>query len=143
MISFRLEDYHEELKATVAGFARASLQNVRLERNLFGVRAEDRSRVAADGSVFADNTNNGVIAVSAGFGVELNVQGSLIANNGNNGVSSANSGATVRLTTNIIVNNNNVGLFASGGGAILSFGNNRVAGNAGGDGAPTGTIGEQ
>ena len=130
------------VKPTVAGFAHASLQNVRLEHNLFGLRAEDRSRVAADGSVFADNTNNGLLAFSGGFGVEVNVQGSLIANNGTNGVSSANSGATVRLTTNTIVNNN-VGLNASGGGAIVSFGNNRVAGNTAGDGAPTSTISEQ
>jgi hypothetical protein len=130
------------VKPTGTGFARASFQNVRLERNLFGLRVEDLSRVAAVDSVFSNNTNNGMLAFSAGFGVELNVQGSLIANNGTNGVASVNSGATVRLTTNIIVNNN-VGLSSSGGGSIVSFGNNRVAGNVAGDGAPTSTVGEQ
>jgi hypothetical protein len=122
------------------GSARASLQNVRLERSVSGIRAEDNSKVSIDGSVLSNNLNNGVRALSNGAAVEVNVQGSLVANNGN-GISSTNAGATVRLATNIIVNNN-IGLLSTGG-AILSFGNNRVAGNPGGDGAPTGTIGEQ
>jgi hypothetical protein len=123
------------------GSARGSLQNVRLERSVSGIRVEDNSKVSIDGSVLSNNLNNGVRAFSTSGGtVEVNVQGSMVANNGN-GISSTNAGATVRLATNIIVNNN-VGLLSTGG-AILSFGNNRIDGNPGGDGAPTGTIAEQ
>jgi hypothetical protein len=43
--------------------------------------------------------------------------------------------------SNMTVTGNDTGLNA-GGGAIVSFGNNRNAGN-GADGAPTSTIGQQ
>jgi hypothetical protein len=130
------------LKPGSLGSLRASLQNVRLERNQFGIRAEDNAKVSIDGSVIANNTNNGVRAVSAAAIAELNLQGSMVANNGTNGVSCLNSGATVRLATSMIVNNN-VGLSPSGGCFIVSFGNNRIHGNPGGDGSPTTTVGEQ
>jgi len=48
---------------------------------------------------------------------------------------------TARLS-NVMVVNNSFGLFSAGGGALISFGNNRIAGNAT-DGAPTSTPGQK
>jgi hypothetical protein len=44
--------------------------------------------------------------------------------------------------SNVMVVSNRLGLFVSAGGSIISFGNNRIAGN-GTDGAPTLTPGQK
>lgn len=70
------------------------------------------------------------------------LEGCLVSENnavaGTTGVLSAGAAATVRLS-NVTVVNNSVGLSSVNGGKIVSFGNNRVAGNAT-DGAPTQTL---
>jgi hypothetical protein len=57
------------------------------------------------------------------------------------GILSSGALSTVRIS-NVMVVNNSFGVFAAGGGAIVSFGNNRIAGNAT-DGAPTVTPGQK
>jgi hypothetical protein len=119
----------------------ATVERVRMQRNRFGLRAEDGSRATVRDSVATGNSTNGYVAFSAGVQPStLTVESSLASDNTNNGVSAQGAAATVRLS-NVVVTGNGTGLNA-GGGAIVSFGNNRVAGN-GADGAPTLTIGQQ
>jgi hypothetical protein len=125
-----------------AANAQASLDGVRLEGNLFGLFAADRSTVAVRNSVAAANGNSGFTAGSNGLAVILNLEGCLVAENNataaTTGVLSAGAAATVRLS-NVTVVNNGVGLSSVNGGNIVSFGNNRIAGNVT-DGAPTATL---
>ncbi len=121
--------------------AQATLEGVVLSKGQFGLRAEDRAKVTANGCAATGNTANGFLAFSGtGAAVEVNLGACVAANNGTNGVSSVNVGATIRVNTVSVTDNGNVGLISTGGGAILSYGNNRVSGNVGGDGAPTGTL---
>jgi hypothetical protein len=125
-----------------AGSAQAFLDGVRMEGNLFGVFAADRSTVAVRDSVAAANSNSGFTAGSNGAAVVITLEGCLVAENNatpnTTGVLSAGAAATVRLS-NVTVVNNGTGLSSVGGGALVSFGNNRIAGNVT-DGAPTATL---
>jgi hypothetical protein len=125
-----------------AGSAQAFLDGVRMEGNLFGVFASDRSTVAVRNSVVAANSNSGFTAGSNAVAVIMNLENCLVAENNTTpnttGVLSAGAAATVRLS-NVTVVNNGVGLSSVSGGSIVSFGNNRIAGN-GTDGAPTATV---
>lgn len=118
----------------------ATIERVRMQRNRFGLRAEDGSRVTVRDSVATGNSTNGYVAFSAAGASTLTIESSLASDNTNNGVSAQGASATVRLS-NVVVTGNGTGLNA-GGGAIVSFGNNRVAGN-GADGAATSNIGQQ
>jgi hypothetical protein len=130
------------LQAGAAGNAQAFLDGVRLDGNFFGVFAADRSTVAVRNSVAVGNVNSGFTAGSTAVAVVVNLEGCLVSENnaaaGTTGILSAGAAATVRLS-NVTVVNNAVGLSAVNGGHIVSFGNNRVAGNAT-DGAPTQTL---
>ncbi|MBV9658298.1 MAG: right-handed parallel beta-helix repeat-containing protein [Verrucomicrobia bacterium] len=120
----------------------ASLEKVRLERNSFGLRVEDSGKVTVHDSVATGNASNGVLVFTASIAAEANLDNCVLTNNGTNGAKSQNPTSTVRLS-NCTITDNNTGL-SSAGGAIISFGNNRIAGNApGGDGAPTQTVSEQ
>ena len=119
------------VKPGAAGSAQVSLDTVRLERGLYGIRVEDNSRVTIRNSAASGNTNNGFLAASFGGPVELNIESSVAANNGTNGVVVQGANATIRISQ-VMVMDNNRGLFVSGAGAIVSYGNNRVAGNPGG-----------
>jgi parallel beta helix pectate lyase-like protein len=128
------------LSRTGAGSVVATLERVRVERNRFGVRAEDGARATVRDSVAASNNTNGYIAVSTVAPATLTLENSLATDNVNNGVSSQGTQASIRIS-NMVVTGNGTGLNA-GGGAIVSFGNNRVAGN-GTDGGPTSTVVQQ
>jgi hypothetical protein len=130
------------VQPAASGTAQAFLDGVRLEGNLFGVFAADRSTVAVRNSVAVGNSNSGFTAGSTAVAVVLNLEGCLVSENnaapGTTGVLSAGAAATVRLS-NVTVVNNSVGLSSVTGGNIVSFGNNRIAGNAT-DGSPTVTL---
>jgi hypothetical protein len=102
-----------------AGFnATATLTNVHMDRNLFGLRAEDRSKVNLFQSTAASNTNNGILAVSlAAVAVEINVATTMISNNGVNGVVTSGAATTIRLLS-CAIHNNGTGINPSGGGTI-------------------------
>lgn len=130
------------VKPGASGSAQVFLDSVRLERGLYGIRAEDNSKVTIRNSSATNNLNNGFLAVSFGLNTEMNIESSIAANNGTNGVVVQGTYATIRLS-NVTVVNNNKGLFVSGSGSIVSFGNNRIAGNTTADGAPTATVAQQ
>jgi hypothetical protein len=119
----------------------ATIDRVRLERNLFGVRADANARVTVRDSVSTGNTTNGYLAISASGPVTMTLENSLAADSTSNGISSQGAASTIRIS-NMTVTGNGSGLTSSGGGAIVSFGNNRIAGNTA-NGNPTLTIGQQ
>jgi hypothetical protein len=128
-----------------AGAAHVTLDNVRLEQNLTGVFAADRTTLAARNCVVAGNTNAGFLTGAAAAPVVLNLEQCLVSENNvttnTAGILSSGAQSTVRIS-NVMVVNNSFGLFSAGGGAIVSFGNNRIAGNAT-DGVPTATPGQK
>lgn len=119
--------------------ALASLDNVRLEANTFGVRAEDRSKTVVNRSIAVANGTNDFIASSSAGGSDMTLYNSVSATNGNStstgGVRASESQAVVRMQ-NVTVVGNTVGLIETGGGQIASWGSNYIAGNSFGDGSP-------
>lgn len=118
--------------------ARASLNQVHVERNAFGIKIEDRSIVTIRDSVIARNTNEGLWLFAAAEAAVLNLESSMVTLNEVAGVRSEGDIATVRLAGVSILNNAS-GLVSLAGGAILSFGNNNNADS----GTPTVKITQQ
>jgi hypothetical protein len=143
-------------KPGAAGNAQVFMDGVRMDRCLFGLQAQDRaastsallSTVTVRNCTTENNLAQGFLAFStAGGPVVINLESCIVAGNGAASIRSVNAGATIRLS-NVMVVNNATGLSPFGGGAIVSFGNNRIAGNGpNGDGsangAPTATPGQQ
>ncbi len=122
-----------------AANATAALDRVSLKANLYGVRAEDRSRVTVANSLAAGNTNNGFLVVSAAQPAEITLVRSLAVNTGNNGAATAGAGATLRMVDTAILDNGSG--MGNGGGTIAGTtpGTNLNAGNAV-PGAPNASI---
>jgi hypothetical protein len=112
-----------------------SLDKVRLDGNLYGVRAENNANVTIRDSVAAGNSTHGFHAVSTGAGVLINVENSTATNNGGGGVTTTGAAAGISISNTTIMSNAQ-GINTSAGGSVYSFGNNRIIGN-GTDGAPT------
>ncbi|HEX2641786.1 MAG TPA: right-handed parallel beta-helix repeat-containing protein [Thermoanaerobaculia bacterium] len=129
------------VKPGAAGSATATINNTRVERSLFGLRAEAVSKVSIKGSVFTGNTNQGVIAFSNGSLVQINLDSSLVSLNGS-GVRSEGGGALIRISDNTIANNNADGLVIASLGQIVSYTNNNVNGNSP-DGNPTSNVAQK
>lgn len=123
-----------------SGSASVSLNQVTLQGNARGLRAEDRSTVVVSNSIATGNDANGFVVLATTSPVDLTLENTVSSRNGQVGVYSG-ALATVRIS-NVASIQNNVGLQSVGGGAIISFGNNRVNGNVGGNGAPTTTPGQ-
>jgi parallel beta helix pectate lyase-like protein len=121
--------------------ARVSLSNVRSERNVFGLKALDRSTVFVRDSVFAMNAFSGATAFSAAGGTNLFLDHVSSVGNGTGVISSGGPLAMVRIT-NVSISGNQTGLLPASGGQIISFGSNNNAGNVT-DGAPTSTVPQQ
>jgi hypothetical protein len=111
------------------------MDKVRLNGNLYGVRAENNANVTIRDSVAAGNSTHGFHAVSTGAGVLINVENSTATNNGGGGVTTTGAAAGLSISNTTIMSNAQ-GINTSGGGSVYSFGNNRIIGN-GTDGAPT------
>ncbi|MGO9453001.1 MAG: right-handed parallel beta-helix repeat-containing protein [Candidatus Binataceae bacterium] len=120
------------------GSAVASIDATHVENNLAGIRAEDNSVVTTSNSVAASNTNSGFVAVSTSSPVSITIDHSIASGN-RVGVNVSGAGALARITA-VTATANVTGLGTTGGtGQIVSFGNNRVSGNAT-DGGPTSTV---
>ncbi len=128
------------IKPAAAFNATATLTNVHMDRNLFGLRAEDRSKVSIFHSTASSNTNNGILAVANAAAVEINVANSTISGNGVNGVVTVGASATIRLRTSDI-HTNGTGINTSLGGTIAGTtpNTNSISGN-GVDGAVNATV---
>ncbi|MFL6237477.1 MAG: hypothetical protein ACJ76N_30430 [Thermoanaerobaculia bacterium] len=126
---------------TGAGFI-ASVDGLRSENNVVGLRAETLGVVTVRNSLSANNGFSGFTAVTpAGSGnVRLFIENSVSTHNGTTGIASV--GVATVFISNLVVTNNQTGLAVNSGGAIVSFGNNRIQGNTT-DGSPTQTILQQ
>jgi hypothetical protein len=123
----------------------ASIDGLRAENNVCGVKTVDAAIVTIRNSVAANNGFSGFSAVQNSQPADVLIESSLSAHNGTNGVVAADLGPppgfifpVIRLS-NVTVFNNATGLATSGMGKIISFGNNKVDGNIT-NGAPTSTI---
>ncbi len=110
-----------------------------MQFNLRGLRVEDNSTVLVENSVSTNNTNSGFVAFGGVNAAKLSIEGGSSSLNGTVGISSQGL-ATTRLS-GMHITGNATGLETTLGGTLVSFGNNRVAGNAA-DGVPTSTIGQ-
>ena len=124
-----------------AGMIRASIDRVQLKHNNnVGVFAAENSQTTIRNSVLLDNNFGMQVGDYVGTS-ELNVEDCLIQGSTNIAIFAANGGgggtAIVRVSHSIIVDNS-MGLM-SFGAPLLSYGNNRLAGN-GMDGSFTGLI---
>jgi len=130
------------LLAPAAGVTvKASLDNVRAENNIFGIKSQDRSTVSISNSVAAGNAFAGISAVLAAANTAtVTVSRSEAVNNGTGVVASGFAGgtATVRIT-NVTISGNGAGISSISGGQIVSAGDNFNSDS----GAPTSTPGHQ
>lgn len=129
------------IATTGPGFV-ASVDGLRSENNVFGLKAETLGVVTVRNSLSANNGFSGFTAFtpSSSGNVRLFIENSVSTHNGTTGVQ-ANGLATV-IISNVVVTNNQTGLAPLNGGLIISFGNNKVQANTT-DGAPTTTVPQQ
>lgn len=123
------------IATTGTGFI-ASVDGLRSENNVAGLKAETLGVVTIRNSLAANNGWSGFSAVTpTGSGnVRMFIENSVSTHNGTGGITSVNL-ATVVLS-NVVVTDNQTGLAIGTGGAVVSFGNNRIQGNTT-DGSPT------
>jgi hypothetical protein len=106
-----------------------SLNNVRMERSLFGLSASQGARVNARDCVATGNTQNGFIATAGGANFSLiNLENCAASNNGTNGVHADNTNTIVAIG-NVVTSGNTTGLRVTAPGIIRTFGNNRNTNN--------------
>lgn len=118
------------VKPAVGVFTTVSLNNVTLDSNKFGLRIEDRTKATVRNSVAANsNPGNGFIAYSASAVTEMSIENSSASNGAFAGIYSDGAGTKIYIS-NINVFNNAQGLISASGGQIISFGNNKIVGNA-------------
>jgi hypothetical protein len=116
-----------------------TVDNVQMHRNGnsgFAVTGGARGMV-----VRSSATSNTAMGFYADTGATLDVEASVAFANGNTGIM-ALTGGTIRLS-NTTVTNNAIGLHVGAGSNILSYGSNRIAGNGGGNGPPSGILNVQ
>lgn len=127
------------IATTGPGFV-ASVDGLRSENNVAGLKAETFGVVTVRNSLAANNGFSGFSAVTpSGSGsVRMLIENSVSTHNGTGGITASNL-ATVTLS-NVVVTDNQTGLAVSG--SVISFGNNKIWGNVT-DGTPTLTIAQQ
>jgi hypothetical protein len=137
------------IKPTGSGSANVVLDNVNVENNRVGVQVDGTGSTAGVNvtlvnSVVSGNSGNGVTAISSAgkAPVQVFIDNSTVgANigvgvNANGAAASGAGSATVRLRASSIVLNA-TGVSATGAGVLLSYGNNAISGNLGGNGPVT------
>ena len=130
------------LKPTSPATVNAIIDNVRLEHNAYGVRAEAGATASVNNSVAAGNLNGGFVALTTTTAAVVNLSDSVSTFN-LTGVLADGANALVRLS-NTVITRNGTGISSSNGGIISSFGNNKNVGNTTANGAPNGpALGQQ
>ena len=125
------------IKPAVGQFALASLDGVQIERNTFGVRAENNSRVSIRNSSIAGSTAEGIISFSSAAGQPtlVTVANTSVINNGT-GLRADGSAAAIRASWTTITGNA-TGLLSVASGALISSVSNQLGGSTVTDGAFT------
>jgi hypothetical protein len=119
--------------------ASATLIGVTSSRNQqHGLLVQDGAIASVKDSVMNENANIGIFQLGSG---KTTIEHSVAARNGNVGVRAETAGSTIFMSeTGVFLNA--TGLFTQNGGQIISFGNNRIAGNTT-DGVPTSSKSQQ
>lgn len=116
------------VEPTATGGVTATLNNVNMYSNIFGLQVRDGSDVVAKSSIASDNKfagfNLSVTTVAANLFVDQVVSFS----NGTVGLQSQGTGATARMTQSSFTGNG-TGVSQLTGGILGSFSNNYIAGN--------------
>jgi hypothetical protein len=120
-----------------SGIARVHLRNNQIDENTCGIAA---ARFGAD-PAFNFAANCGTLTTGGTATVAVNALNNDLADNISTTVFSNGSSTTVRIGGNTIVGSIGPALQAANGAALLTFGNNTVTGNPGGNGATTGSAG--
>lgn len=132
-----------------AGLALCSIDNVRLNNNgIFGTGSGivmlQNTRANISDSVVAYNGLVGVQAAPSGTTSRANIESSVLTGNNINLQTGFSAGVgTIRISNVDIFDATANGLTWTAGSSILSFGNNRIAGNIGSNGPPSGTLPQQ
>jgi hypothetical protein len=121
------------IKPGVGGSVRGDIDNVRVERNLFGLRTENNTETAVRNSTFIGSTGG----VGVGIGVnavgssnaQINLEDCVVSNNLSHGVQASGSNTFVRLSNTMVTNNSGTGINPTASGQVHTFGTNRVVGN--------------
>ena len=108
---------------TSTGAATATLDNVKLQSNQFGLDTLSGNTTISN-SVVSQNTSIGIVAE---FASVINVERTVVSNNPT-GVSGFSGTATIRLSNSGIFNNG-TGINVAAGTTVASFQNNQFAGN--------------
>jgi hypothetical protein len=117
------------LKPSGVGSIRAELDNVRSERNVYGLRTETNTETVVKNSVFAGNVGVGINAISATNGnVQINLENTVVSNNTLDGVTASGANSRVRLSNTMVTNNTGTGINPLLGALVQSWGNNRIFG---------------
>jgi hypothetical protein len=116
--------------AATGGTLGVTVENTRAEGNSIGIAAAAGNNVMVKRSNISGNSGNGI----EGDGGQITVDDTAIANNGT-GVSANSGSGTIRLSNSDIAFNSTGVTVTSG--TVLSFGNNRIAGNGSPGTAPT------
>jgi hypothetical protein len=127
------------LIAPTGGFtASATLMNVQMTRNTFGLRVNDNGTATAFHSAASGNTHNGFLAASVGSPAVLELTHVVTSNNGTNGIATSGAGASVTMAYTSIFGNV-TGVNTGAGGTVSGTlpATNANAGN-GTNGAPNG-----
>ncbi|MCA1614789.1 MAG: right-handed parallel beta-helix repeat-containing protein [Acidobacteria bacterium] len=103
----------------------ATLDNVRVYNCAFGVVASSGARMSVSNSVISNNTNHGLGVESPVGASEMHVSNCRVTGNGTGLLQAA--GGTMRVANSDVTFNTANGT----SGTILSYGNNRFAGNGG------------
>lgn len=125
---------------------KATLEHVSLIGNGNGLHSRSGSSVTARNSVFSNNNTNGIFADAVGANSSaIFVWESQISNNGGIGVRAGNAGnvgtSGVEIAQNQINLNTGQGVLVSTNGAVITFANNSITGNTGGNGCVSCTPG--
>lgn len=136
-------------QSSISGLASCSIDNVRVSNNgIFGTGSGivmlERTQANVSDSVSAYNGLVGIQAFPSGSTAEINIESTQITGNNINLQSGFSAGTgTIRISNVDIFDATANGLAFTAGSNILSFGNNRIAGNIGSNGPPSGTLPQQ
>jgi len=131
--------------ALPAGQAAVAISNVQLTNNAYGIMADGTATSGRINGVVRDSVINGDTNTGINVGATTSANDALmiddvaITNNGIFGLS-ANGSTAGLLVTNSSIYNNAAGLHTVNSGQVVSYGNNRLNGNNGNDGAFTSTL---
>jgi hypothetical protein len=128
------------IRPTGAATVTATITRTQITGGTFGIIADGFATTGKINGVVRDsdvsrNSQNGITSSNGtAANVTLLIDNVAVSGNGNKGLSTSGTNAGM-LVGNSSVFGNIAGLFATSGGALVSYGNNRVNGNNGADGA--------